>query len=140
MRCSLWHFTNNLFVLQGTVNRFWLTKNYPNSSNVFGIQGLQHGLLVNGKILQIREYPAHINPSFPVDKGISSQDWSNPEEMTSILDLEHWQWRNRNGVLWLHRSLVSKCCIHAKYSQKLTIGAKNGLDHFDFATPAQQER
>jgi hypothetical protein len=44
-----------------------------------------------------KSYPAYINGTngfFPV------------EQMAKILGFERWQWRKRNGVLWLHKDLV----------------------------------
>ena len=51
---------------------------------------------------QSKKYPAYINPCIPEHGYISS----TPEEMAKVLGLKKWQWRQYNGVLWLHRSLV----------------------------------
>ena len=51
-------------------------------------------------------YPAYINPCVPPSRKGQACDWSSPDEMAEILGLERWQWRSRNGVLWLHRSLI----------------------------------
>lgn len=50
-----------------------------------------------------KKYPAYINPCLPKPYHIPA----SPEEMARILGLERSQWRQYNGVIWLHRSLVS---------------------------------
>ena len=48
-----------------------------------------------------KKYPAYINPNVPNEPRPAT-----PEEMAKVLGLEQGQWRQYNGVLWLHRSLV----------------------------------
>ena len=55
-----------------------------------------------------KKFPAYINPLCPrnLSPEVEYTPRATPMEMAGILSLKRSQWRQYNGVLWLHRSLV----------------------------------
>ena len=57
-----------------------------------------------------KKFPAYINPRYyrEISAEADYTPYATPIEMATILGLKRNQWRQYNGVLWLHRDLLER--------------------------------